>query len=117
MSIAMGHVAVRRTDRIFFLGMALASAVMLYVGFLPSYFGRSAALPSLSPLYQLHGALFTAWIALLVVQASLVAGRRTEGDHIVGDLVRRARRRGLLVPILSTALTNLEVHEARLANT
>jgi 2-dehydropantoate 2-reductase len=46
----------------------------------------------------------------------LVAGRRTEGDHIVGDLVRRARRRGLLVPILSTALTNLEVHEARLAN-
>src|SRR5579872_3350000 len=78
MSIAMGHVAVRRTDRIFFLGMALASAVMLYVGFLPSYFGRSAALPSLSPLYQLHGALFTAWIALLVVQASLVAGRRTD---------------------------------------
>jgi 2-dehydropantoate 2-reductase len=46
----------------------------------------------------------------------LVAGRRTEGDHIVGDLVRRARRRGLLVPILSTALTNIEVHEARLAN-
>ena len=45
----------------------------------------------------------------------LAAGRRTEGDHIVGDLVRRARRRGLAVPILETALTNLEVHEARIA--
>jgi 2-dehydropantoate 2-reductase len=45
----------------------------------------------------------------------LVAGRRTEGDHIVGDLVRRARRHGLAVPILEVALTNLEVHEAKVA--
>ena len=44
----------------------------------------------------------------------LAAGRRTEGDHIVGDLVRRARKRGIAAPILSTALTNIEVHEARL---
>ena len=44
----------------------------------------------------------------------LAAGRRTEGDHIVGDLVRRARRHGVAVPILEVALTNLEVHEAKL---
>jgi 2-dehydropantoate 2-reductase len=44
----------------------------------------------------------------------LAAGRRTEGDHIVGDLVRRARRHGVVAPILEIALTNLEVHEARL---
>jgi 2-dehydropantoate 2-reductase len=47
----------------------------------------------------------------------LAAGRRTEGDHIVGDLVRRARRRAIAVPVLETALTNLEVHEARLKGT
>jgi len=46
----------------------------------------------------------------------LAAGRRTEGDHIVGDLVRRAHRRGLAVPVLETAFTNLEVHETRLKN-
>ena len=44
----------------------------------------------------------------------LAAGRRTEGDHIVGDIVRRARRRGLAIPILEVALTNLEAHEAKI---
>jgi 2-dehydropantoate 2-reductase len=45
----------------------------------------------------------------------LAAGRRTESDHIIGDLVRRARPHGLAVPILEVALTNLEVHEAKVA--
>lgn len=46
----------------------------------------------------------------------LAAGRRTEGDHIIGDLVRRAHRHGLAVPILQVAVANLEVHEARLGS-
>jgi 2-dehydropantoate 2-reductase len=75
--------------------------------------------------HEAGAAAFTQARALLTAKGSpfaasamrdLAAGRRTEGDHIVGDLVRRARRRGLLVPILTTALTNLEVHEARLAH-
>ncbi|MGH7089627.1 MAG: ketopantoate reductase C-terminal domain-containing protein, partial [Stellaceae bacterium] len=45
----------------------------------------------------------------------LVAGRRTEGDHIVGDLVRRAQRHGLHVPILESARILFAAHEARLA--
>ncbi len=45
----------------------------------------------------------------------MVAGRRTEGDHIVGDMVRRGAAQGVAVPLLAAALTNLEVHEARLA--
>ena len=68
MSIAIGQPVARKTDRLFFTGMALASALTLFLGFLPSYFHRSAELPSLTPLYQLHGALFTAWVALLVAQ-------------------------------------------------
>jgi hypothetical protein len=74
----------RKTDRLFFLGMVLASALTLFLGFLPSYFHRAADLPALTPLYQLHGALFTAWITLLVAQAALVTGGRTDIHRILG---------------------------------
>ena len=47
------------------------------------------------------------------MQRDLVAGGATEADHIIGDLVRRAERRGLEVPLLRIALANLQVHEAR----
>jgi hypothetical protein len=41
------------------------------------------------------------------------AGRPTEGDHIIGDLVRRADRLSIEVPILRAALCNLEIYGAR----
>jgi FtsH-binding integral membrane protein len=84
MSIAIAQTVAGKTDRLFFTGMALASALALFLGFLPSYFHRSAELPSITPLYQLHGALFTAWVALLVVQTALVAGHRTDIHRILG---------------------------------
>lgn len=84
MSIAVRRPAISNADHYFFTGMALACALAMYVGFIPSYFHRGAALPPLSPLYQLHGALFTAWIALLVVQSSLVAGRRIDIHRKLG---------------------------------
>jgi 2-dehydropantoate 2-reductase len=43
----------------------------------------------------------------------LEAGRRTEGEHTIGDLVRRADLRGVAVPILRAALCNVQVHESR----
>lgn len=56
-----------------------------------------------------RGSSFTA-----SMQRDLVAGGRTEGDHIIGDLLRRAERRGVDdVPLLRIALANLQVHEAR----
>ena len=39
--------------------------------------------------------------------------RSTEADHIIGDLVRRADRLGIEVPILRAALCNLQIYEAR----
>ena len=39
--------------------------------------------------------------------------RPTEADHILGDLVRRADRLGIEVPILRAALCNLQIYEAR----
>jgi len=41
------------------------------------------------------------------------AGRRTEGEHTIGDLVRRADLRRVPVPILRAALCNVQVHEGR----
>ena len=55
-----------------------------------------------------RGSSFTA-----SMMRDLVAGGATEGEHIIGDLVRRAEKRGLAVPILRVALANLQVHEAR----
>ncbi|HYM04301.1 MAG TPA: 2-dehydropantoate 2-reductase [Stellaceae bacterium] len=55
-----------------------------------------------------RGSAFTA-----SMMRDLVAGGPTEGDHIIGDLVRRADRRGIAVYLLRVALCNLQVHEAR----
>ena len=55
-----------------------------------------------------RGSSFTA-----SMQRDLVAGGATEGDHIIGDMLRRAEKRGLDTPLLRIALANLQVHEAR----
>jgi len=41
------------------------------------------------------------------------AGNRTEGDHIIGDMVNRAQAAGLHTPILLAARAGLAVHESR----
>ena len=43
----------------------------------------------------------------------LEGARRTEGEHTIGDLVRRADLHGVAVPILRAALCNVQVHEGR----
>ena len=46
------------------------------------------------------------------IAVDLEAGRPTEAEHTIGDLVRRADRRGIDVPILRAALCNLQIYEA-----
>ncbi len=46
----------------------------------------------------------------------LSAGRRTEADHIIGDLIARAQSKDVDVPLLEIAYTNLSVHQRRLAH-
>lgn len=38
-------------------------------------------------------------------------GRKTEGEHTIGDLAERATRHGISAPILTAARCNLQVHE------
>jgi len=37
--------------------------------------------------------------------------RPTEGEHTIGDLVDRANRRGIAVPLLTAARCNLQAYE------
>jgi 2-dehydropantoate 2-reductase len=47
------------------------------------------------------------------IAADMEASRPTEGEHTIGDLVRRADRRGVDTPILRATLCNLQIYEAR----
>lgn len=47
------------------------------------------------------------------ILVDLEAGRPTEGEHTIGDLVRRAERHGIAVPVLRAALCALEAHEVQ----
>jgi 2-dehydropantoate 2-reductase len=40
-------------------------------------------------------------------------GGPTEGDHIIGDMIRRAEAKGVATPLLRLALCNLQVYEAK----
>ena len=68
----------RQRDRVFYTTLPVLMALAVLYGFSRSYYFKLAyGTPELSSLYHLHGALFTAWLGLLVVQTSLVAAGRT----------------------------------------
>jgi 2-dehydropantoate 2-reductase len=49
------------------------------------------------------------------MRQDLEAGRRTEAEWVVGDMVRRARGLDIATPLLRAAYCHLQVHENRLA--
>ena len=82
----------------FFVALAIAAAVTVFAGFARTYYLKSLfPTPSFPLLFHVHGALFTAWMLLLVVQVSLIASRRPAMHRRVG-LVGRF----LVVPMLVT---------------
>lgn len=76
-------------ERRFFTGMVLAILATVLLGFGRSFFLRPLFpdWPSpREPIFYVHGAVFTAWIALLLAQVSLVAGRRTDLHRRIGPI-------------------------------
>ena len=79
-------------DRMFYTGMAVAMGLTVFVGFGPSYYlrvlssgpGATVSGGPFTPLVHLHGALFTAWVLLFIVQTALVAGRRVAVHRRLG---------------------------------
>lgn len=74
------------TDRLFYTGMALLSAAIVFVGFGPTFFQRPADLGPLSLLLSIHGTVFTGWIALLIAQTSLIAANQRAWHRSLGVL-------------------------------
>ena len=76
---------VQRTDSIFFPLMAIAMALVVFVGFAPTFYLREQFNgPPLSLLEIIHGTAFTAWIGLLIVQTGLVAANRRDVHRKLG---------------------------------
>lgn len=92
-----------RRARSFHLGMSIAFLVTAFAGFAPTYFLRGLShRPPLRPMLHVHGAAFTAWLVLLVVQATLVRAHRLDWH----------RRLGVLGAALATAMVPLGVMAA-----
>src|SRR5436309_6915699 len=76
-----------RLENLFFSGMAVLILGTVFVGFAKSYYLAGvfkAPLPNL--LVHIHGAVFSSWILLLIVQTSLVAAGRVDVHRRLGLL-------------------------------
>lgn len=79
-------------DRIFYSGMAMAMGLTVLAGFAPTYYmrffagGPKATLTGgpFTALVHVHGALFTTWLLLFIVQTALVASRRVAVHRRLG---------------------------------
>jgi 2-dehydropantoate 2-reductase len=71
---------------------------------------RPAGLAEIRKTLTARGSMFGASMWRDIEQ-----NNRIEGDHIVGDLVRRGRARGIPTPMLSVAYTHLQAYELRRA--
>ena len=84
----------KRRERLFYTGMAIAVVITVFAGFARTYYLRPYfGTPSLTPLLQLHGIIFTSWLVLLLTQTSLVAANRT-------DIHRRLGMAGAVIAVL-----------------
>ena len=67
--------------------MAVVLCVCVYIGFSPTYFQAGivhAPLPS--PILHVHGAAFTLWMLLFLVQAALVSAHRVKWHRSLGTV-------------------------------
>lgn len=86
--------------------LAECAAVAAAAGHAP----RAAFLERGRALVTERGSPFTASML-----RDIERGGPTEGDHILGDLLRRARALGVATPLLRTAACHVEAYEARRA--
>jgi hypothetical protein len=75
----------RTLERGFFAAMAVLLCIVVVIGFTPTYFGAGmlrAPLPS--PILHVHGAVFTLWMILYLVQSALISARRVAWHRSLG---------------------------------
>lgn len=100
MATPLVAVAAPPSERRFYTGFAIAVLAVVLVGFGRSFFLRPLFPDWPSPteaVFYVHGAVFSAWVVLLITQAALVAAGRT-------DIHRRTGAFGAALAILMVAL-------------
>ena len=61
-----------RDRRVFYTGLSAAMFLIVLVGFGPTYYLKTVyGTPALAPLYHVHGAFFTTWMLLMILQRKL----------------------------------------------
>jgi len=78
-----------RSDRLFYTSMGLAIAATIFWGFSASFYlshwmTTPPNAPEFTPLLWLHGAIFTGWMILMVVQPMLIASRNVRLHRRLG---------------------------------
>jgi cytochrome bd-type quinol oxidase subunit 2 len=74
----------KASERKFYTRMALFLVFIVLLGFGPSFYLRGIVPPyprpnpTLPPFVILHGSVFTLWMALIIAQTQLIAGRKHE---------------------------------------
>jgi hypothetical protein len=77
----------RTVERVFYSGMAILLSVCVYIGFSPTYFQAGVVrAPLPSPILHVHGAVFTLWMLLFVVQAAFISARRVKWHRSFGTV-------------------------------
>jgi hypothetical protein len=90
----------KRADDLFFTSASVLMLAIVVIGFAPSYFLRGAVFAHLpSALVHLHGAVFSTWIILFVVQSSLVSAGN----------IRLHRKLGVFGAVLAGAMVILGI--------
>jgi uncharacterized membrane protein YozB (DUF420 family) len=94
------------SEKKLFVTAAIVSAVVIFVGFAPSYYLKSViqAPPPLSPLTSAHGLVFSVWTLLFVTQAVLIGVGQPRIHRQLG--IVGAMLFGAMITLgLSTAIT------------
>ncbi|HEX7157451.1 MAG TPA: hypothetical protein VF214_00445 [Edaphobacter sp.] len=82
------HRPVNRTlERVFYSGMAILLCVCVYIGFAPTYF-RAGLLRAPLPgkVFHVHGAVFTLWMLVFLVQSALISAHRVKWHRSLGTV-------------------------------
>lgn len=74
----------RRAEGRFYIAMALAAIVTALVGFAPAIIDPATRKGPLSWAVGIHGVIFSAWLALFLLQALLVHNRRIAIHRLLG---------------------------------
>ncbi len=72
------------TDSRFFAGAGLVLALVVFLGFAPSFYLRDAELGPVPSLFFVHGLIYSVWFLLFPLQVGLIAAGRRRIHRMLG---------------------------------